>query len=93
MSWRSLPDPARTKRVDEPSSLLSEQGDHVGSITFYEPDVTLGHDFVSRASRPLLHLHTDMLSSVLALLNSDKSVFVEYTDRGGRLTTTDDSTV
>lgn len=71
-------------------TLRSEQGDPLGSVTFYDPEVTLGPDFVSRASRPLLHLHTDMLSSVLALLNGDKSVFIEYTDRGGRLTTTED---
>lgn len=73
-------------------TLRSEQGDPLGSITFYDPETTLGPDFVSRASRPLLHLHTDMLSSVLVLLNSDKPVFVEYTDRGGRVATTEDST-
>ena len=74
-------------------SLRGEQGEPLGSITFYDPEVTLGHDFVSRASRPMLHLHTDMLPSVLALLNSDKPVFVELTDSAGRLTTAGDSTV
>lgn len=74
-------------------ALESEQGDPLGSITFYGPEVTLPPDFVSRANRPLLHLHTDTLPSVLALLQSEKRVFVEFTDGGGRITSIGDSTV
>lgn len=72
--------------------LRSEQGDRLASIAFYDPEATLGQEFVSRANMPMLQLHTDMLPSVLALLHGDKPVFVELTDRGGRLTTTEDST-
>ena len=67
-------------------TLLGEQGERLANITFYEPEVTLGSEFVSRANLPLLQLHTDMLSSVLALLDSEKPVFFEFTDRG-RLST------
>ncbi len=74
-------------------TLSSEQGDPLGSITFYGPEITLGPDFVSRANRPLLHLHTDMLPSVLVLLHSEKRVFVEFTAGSGRLRTQEDSTV
>ena len=71
--------------------LSGEQGEPLGTVTFYDPEAKLPHDFVSRASRPLLHMRADMLPSVLALLHSDKPLFVEYTDRGGRLTTTEGS--
>jgi hypothetical protein len=67
--------------------LRGEQGDRLASITFYDPGVALGQEFVSRANMPMLQLHSEMLPSVLALLNGDKPVFVELTDRGGRLTT------
>lgn len=70
-------------------TLNNEQGDPLGSIGFYGPEVTLPHDLVSRAGRPMLHLHTDMLSSVLALLHSGKRVFV---DDAGLITTREDST-
>jgi hypothetical protein len=70
-------------------TLLGKQGDRLAFITFYDPDATLGSEFVSRANLPLLQLHTDMLSSVLALLDGEKSLFFEFTDRG-RLTTTRD---
>jgi hypothetical protein len=69
-------------------TLRSEQGEVLGNIEFYEPEATLRSDFVNRGGNPIMHLHTDMLSSVLALLHSEKPVFVEYTDQaGGRLTT------
>ena len=71
-------------------TLLGEQGERLANITFYEPEVTLGSEFVSRANLPLLQLHTDMLSSVLALLDGGKPVFFEFTDRG-RLATAQDS--
>ncbi len=71
-------------------TLLGEQGERLANITFYGPEVTLGSEFVSRASLPLLQLHTDMLSSVLALLEGKKPVFFEFTDRG-RLATAQDS--
>jgi hypothetical protein len=70
-------------------TLIDEQGDPLGSISFYGPEVALPPDLVSRANRPMLHLPTDMLSSVLALLDSKKRVFVDE----GRVTTRDDSTV
>jgi hypothetical protein len=54
--------------------------------------VPLERDFVDRGSNPVLHLHTDMLSSVLDLLHSEKPLFVEFTElQRGRLTTTEDS--
>jgi len=68
-------------------TLLGEEGTPSGFITFYDPEVTLGPNFVNRASRPMLQLHTDMLSSVLALLHSEKPLFVS--EEG--LTTTEDS--
>ena len=70
-------------------TLLGKQGRRLAFITFYGPEAALGSEFVSRASLPLLQLHTDMLSSVLALLDGEKSLFFEFTDRG-RLTTTQD---
>jgi hypothetical protein len=70
-------------------TLLGEQGGRLANITFYGPEATLGPEFVSRANLPLLQLHTDMLSSVLALLDGEKPLFFEFTDRG-RLTTTQD---
>jgi hypothetical protein len=73
-------------------NLFSEQeGGRLGRIYFYGPDETLEGDFVDRGSNPVLHLHTDMLSSVLDLLNSEKPLFVEFTEQRGRLTTTEDS--
>ena len=69
---------------------LSARG-RLGRIYFYRPDETLEGDFVDRGSNPVLHLHTDMLSSVLALLNSEKPLFVEFTEQRGGLTTTEDS--
>jgi hypothetical protein len=49
-------------------NLFSEQeGMRLGRIYFYGPDETLEGDFVDRRSNPVLHLHTDMLSSVLDL--------------------------
>ena len=72
--------------------LLGEQGERLASISFYGPEVEvpLGPEGVSRANLPLLRLPTDMLSSVLALLDGEKPVFFEFTDRG-RLTTEQDS--
>ncbi len=61
---------------DEAHPLGEEQGKPIGHIYFYGPEVTLEPDFHSRTGRPILHLHTDMLSSVLDLLDSDKPVFV-----------------
>ena len=57
-------------------TLLDDQGSVLGYISFYEPKVALGPDFVSRAGRPMMQLHTDMLSSVLAVLHGEKRVFV-----------------
>jgi hypothetical protein len=71
-------------------TLLGEQGNRLANITFYGPEVTLGPEFVSRANLPLLRLHTDALSSVLTLLDGEKPVYFEFTDRG-RLTTAQDS--
>jgi hypothetical protein len=73
-------------------NLFSEQGGgRLGRFYFYGPDETLEGDFVDRGSNPVLHLHTDMLSSVLALLNSEKPLFVEFSGQRGGLTTTEDS--
>jgi hypothetical protein len=74
-------------------NLFSEQGgEFLGRIYFYGPGVPLERDFVDRGSNPVLHLHTDMLSSVLDLLHSEKPLFVEFTElQRGRLTTTEDS--
>jgi len=74
-------------------TLLSEQGEHLGRIYFYGSEVALNWDFVDRASRPILHLHTDMLSSVLNLLESEKPAFVELRESRGRLTTDEESVV
>jgi hypothetical protein len=73
-------------------NLLGEQeGDHIGRIYFYEPQVPLGSDFVDRGSNPVLHLHIGTLSSVLALLDGEKPLFIELTEQQrGRLTTTED---
>jgi hypothetical protein len=64
-------------------NLFSERGirDRLGRIYFYGPQVTLENDFVDRGSNPVLHLHTEMLSSVLVLLDSEKPLFVAI--RGG----------
>lgn len=78
------------RRVRAELSLLGEQGERLAFIAFYGPEVTLGPEGVSRANLPLLQLHTDMLSSVLALLDGEKPVFFEFTDRG-RLSTEQDS--
>ena len=73
-------------------NLFSEQGgSRLGRIYFYGPEVTLASDFVDRGSNPVLHLHTDMLSSVLDLLHGEKPLFVELADQRGRLSTTEDS--
>jgi hypothetical protein len=73
-------------------NLFDEQGgSRVGRIYFYGPQVTLERDFVDRGSNPVLHLHMDMLSSMLDLLHSEKPLFVELTDQRGRLTTTEGS--
>jgi len=73
-------------------NLFGEQGgDRLGRIYFYGPQVPLEGDFVDRGSNPVLHLHIGMLSSVLALLNSEKPLFIELTEQNrGRLTTTED---
>ena len=72
-------------------NLFSEQGgERIGRIYFYDPQVTLESDFVDRGSNPVLHLHTGMLSSVLDLLNSEKPLFIGFTEQNrGRLTTTE----
>ena len=63
-------------------NLFGEQGrERLGRIYFYAPQVTLQNDFVDRGSNPVLHLHTEMLSSVLDLLHSEKMLFVAI--RGG----------
>jgi hypothetical protein len=73
-------------------NLFSEQGgDRIGRIYFYGPQVPLESDFVDRGSNPVLHLHIGMLSSVLDLLNSEKSLFIELEQNRGRLTTTEDT--
>jgi hypothetical protein len=74
-------------------NLFSEQGgDRLGRIYFYGPQVPLESDFVDRGSNPVLHLHIGMLSSVLALLNSEKRLFIGFTEQNrGRLTTTEDT--
>jgi hypothetical protein len=72
-------------------NLFSELGrrDRLGRIYFYGPQVTLKNDFVDRGDNPVLHLHTEMLSSVLDLLHSEMPLFVEITEQHrGRLTTT-----
>jgi hypothetical protein len=66
-------------------TLNDEQGNPSAHISFYGPEVPLPVDFLSRASRPILHLYTDMLPSVLALLHSGKPVFVDE----GVITTTE----
>ena len=71
-------------------NLFSEQGgDRLGRIYFYDPQVTLESDFVDRGSNPVLHLHMGVLSSVLALLNSEKPLFIELEQNRGRLMTTE----
>jgi hypothetical protein len=67
-------------------TLLDEQGAPVAHLTVCDPEVPLGPNFVSRASRHMMQLHTDMLSSVLALLHSGKPLFVSE----GVLTTRED---
>jgi hypothetical protein len=73
-------------------NLFTEQGgDRIGRIYFYEPQVPLESDFVDRGSNPVLHLHIGTLSSVLALLEGEKPLFIELTAQNkGRLTTTED---
>jgi hypothetical protein len=71
-------------------TLLGERGERLAHITFYGPEVPLGPDFVNRANLPLLQLHTDALSGVLALLEGERPVFFEFTERG-RLTTAQES--
>jgi hypothetical protein len=85
---------AEVRLLGEPTEALGEeQGKPIGHIYFYGPEVTLESDFHSRASRPILHLHTDMLSSALNLLESEKRVFVELEGSRGRLTTDEASIV
>ena len=73
-------------------NLFSEQGgDRLGRIYFYDPQVILDSDFVDRGSNPVLHLHMGALSSVLALLNSEKPLFIELEQNRGRLTTTEET--
>jgi hypothetical protein len=85
---------AMVRLLGEPGEALGEErGEPIGHIYFYGPEVTLESDFVSRASRPILHLHTDMLSGVLNLLESEKPVFVELREPRGRLTTDEESIV
>ena len=73
-------------------NLFAEQGgDRIGRIYFYDPQVTLESDFVDRGSNPVLHLHMGVLSSVLALLNSEKPLFIELEQNKGRLTTTEET--
>jgi hypothetical protein len=73
-------------------NLFGEQGgDLIGPIYFYEPQVPLESDFVDRGSNPVLHLHIGTLSSVMALLEGEKPLFIELTEQNrGRLTTTED---
>jgi hypothetical protein len=72
-------------------NLFAEQGgDRIGRIYFYGPQVILESDFVDRGSNPVLHLHIGTLSSVLALLDGEKPLFIELTEQNrGRLTTTE----
>ena len=73
-------------------NLFGEQGrERLGRIYFYGPEVTLQNDFVDRGSNPVLHLHMGALSSVLALLNSEKPLFIELEQDRGRLTTTEET--
>ena len=77
---------AEVRLLGKPSEALGEeQGEPIGRIRFYGSEVALESDYVDRASRPILHLHTDMLSSVLHLLDSEKAVFVELREPRGRL--------
>jgi hypothetical protein len=73
-------------------TLLTEQGDRLAVINFFGPEVELGVEHVDEEDVPLLNLPADQLSGVLTLLNSEKPVFFEFTDKG-RLTTREDSTV
>ncbi len=85
---------ASVRLLGEPGEAVGEeQGKPIGHIYFYGPEVTLESDFHSRASRPILHLHTEMLSSVLHLLEGEKPVFVELEGSRGRLTTDEESIV
>jgi hypothetical protein len=74
-------------------NLFAEQGgDRVGRIYFYGEQVALGSDFVDRGSNSVLHLHIEVLPSVLHLLNSEKPLFIELTEQNeGRLTTTEET--
>jgi hypothetical protein len=79
---------AEVRLLGEPGEALGEErGEPLRRIYFYGPEVALERDHVDRANRPILHLHTDMLSSVLHLLESEQPVFVELREPRGRLTT------
>jgi len=76
--------------------LLGKKGRRLASITFHPPNVELPFDTIRNTDEPELSLHTDMLTSVLALLESGKPVFLtsgEGSTRSpwGVLTTREDS--
>ncbi len=57
-------------------NLLGTEGRRLASITFHPPNVELSSDAIRRTDEPELSLHTDMLASVMALLESGKPVFL-----------------
>ena len=73
-------------------TLLTEQGDCLAVINFFGQEIGLGVEHVDEEDVPVLNLPADQLSGVLTLLNSEKPVFFEFTDKG-RLTTREDSAV
>jgi len=85
MNWKFLPATAKTKRVEKTKIVYKPYLSYTVNLHQAVPTspstnqgAPLPRDHESpRGGVVYLHLHTDMLSSVLALLESEKRVFVE----------------
>jgi hypothetical protein len=58
--------------------LLGKKGRRLATITFHPPHTEVPGDAWYGTDEPELHLPTDMLSSVLAFLESEKPVTLTY---------------
>ena len=87
ITGRTVIEPSRNRAE---LTLLTEQGDRLAVIDFRGQEMGLGVEHVDEEDVPVLNLPADQLSGVLTLLNSEKPIFFEFTDKG-RLTTREDS--
>jgi hypothetical protein len=64
--------------------LLGRKGRRLATITFHQASAKLPYDKWRDTDEPELHLPTDMLTSVLALLEREKPVHLTYGERTNR---------